>query len=121
MSTVRDLSTENLASLLGTKGGGDLQAFFAPGTSRLSGTEKPGSIGRTIMGNLLHSPFGPTVFPVNPKRQCVLEVKAHPRIGDVPEPIDLAIVATPAPDGAGPDCRVRLCRGPGGHHHLGRI
>ena len=98
MSTVSGLSTENLASLLGTKGGGDLQAFFTPQNVAVIGaTEKPGSIGRTIMGNLLHSPFGGTVFPVNPKRPWVLEIKAHPRIGDVPEPIDLAIVATPAP------------------------
>ena len=98
MSTVRDLSTENLASLLGTKGGGGLQAFFTPQNVAVIGaTEKPGSIGRTIMGNLLHSPFGGTVFPVNPKRPWVLEIKAHPHIGDVPAPVDLAIVATPAP------------------------
>ena len=49
------------------------------------------------MWNLISSPFGGTVFPVNPKRRRVLGIKAHPRIGDVPDPIDLAIVATPAP------------------------
>ena len=49
------------------------------------------------MRNLISSPFGGTVFPVNPKRPRVLGIKAHPRIGDVPDPVDLAIVATPAP------------------------
>ncbi len=49
------------------------------------------------MWNLITSPFGGTVFPVNPKRPSVLGIKAHRRIGDVPDPIDLAIVATPAP------------------------
>ena len=84
--------------MISTKVGGGLRAFFTPQNVAVIGaTEKPGSIGQTIMGNLLHSPFGGTVFPVNPKRPCVLEIKAHPRIGDVPEPIDLAIVATPAP------------------------
>jgi len=93
------VSADRLASnLISTKVGGGLQAILTPQNVAVIGaTEKPGSIGRTIMGNLLHSPFGGTVFPVNPKRPCVLEIKAHPRIGDVPEPIDLAIVATPAP------------------------
>ena len=93
------VSADRLASnLISTKVGGGLQAILTPQNVAVIGaTEKPGSIGRAIMGNLLHSPFGGTVFPVNPKRPCVLEIKAHPRIGDVPEPIDLAIVATPAP------------------------
>ena len=93
------VSADRLASnLISTKVGGGLQAILTPQNVAVIGaTEKPGSIGRTIMGNLLHSPFGGTVFPVNPKRPCVLEIKAYPRIGDVPEPIDLAIVATPAP------------------------
>ena len=45
----------------------------------------------------MKSPFGGPVFPVNPKRRSVLGIKAHPRIGDVPDLVDLAIVVTPAP------------------------
>ena len=77
---------------------GGLQAFFTPQSIAVIGaTDKAGSIGRTLVWNLISSPFGGTVFPVNPKRPSVLGIKAHPRIGDVPDPIDLAIVATPAP------------------------
>ena len=99
MSTASGLSTEDLASnLLGTKSGGGLEAFFAPQNIAVIGaTEKAGSIGRTLVRNLISSPFGGTVFPVNPKRRSVLGIKTHPRIGAVPDPIDLAIVATPAP------------------------
>ena len=99
MSTASNLSTEDHASnLFGTKGGGGLEAFFTPQNIAVIGaTEKAGSIGRTIVWNLIKSPFGGTVFPVNPKRSRVLGIKAHPRIGAVLDPIDLAIVATPAP------------------------
>ena len=99
MSTASGLSTEDLASnVFGTKAGGGLQALFTPQNIAVIGaTEKASSIGRTLVRNLISSPFGGTVFPINPKRRSVLGIKAHPRIGDVPDPIDLAIVATPAP------------------------
>ena len=99
MSTASGLSTEDRASsLLGTMGGSGLEACFAPQNIAVIGaTEKPGSIGRTLVRNLISSPFGGTVFPINPKRRSVLGIKVHPRIGAVPDPIDLAIVATPAP------------------------
>src|SRR5271165_615495 len=99
MSTASGLSSEkNVATdLLGAKEGG-LQAFFTPQSIAVIGaSDKAGSIGRTLVWNLISSPFGGTVFPVNPKRPRVLGIKAHPSIGDVPDPIDLAIVATPAP------------------------
>ncbi len=98
-SSASVLPKEGLASnlLLATKGG-DLQAFFSPQNVAVIGaTEKVGSIGRTIVWNLISSPFGGTVFPVDLKRRSVLGIKAHPRIGNVPDPIDLAIIATPAP------------------------
>ena len=98
MSTASGLSSENLATnLLAAKGGG-LQSFFTPQCIAVIGaSDKAGSIGRTLVWNLISSPFGGTVFPVNPTRPRVLGIKSHPRIGDVPDPVDLAIVATPAP------------------------
>jgi acetyltransferase len=60
----------------------------------LGATERQKSAGRTIMENLLL--FGGRVYPINPQRTTVLGVKAFAGIGDVPEPVDLAIVATPA-------------------------
>ena len=99
MSTASVLSTENRAtSLLGTKSGCSLQSFFTPQNIAVIGaTERPGSLGRTMIRNLIGCPFGGTVFPVNLNRHSVLGIKAHPRIADVPDPIDLAIVVTPAP------------------------
>src|SRR5579864_6755076 len=75
-----------------------LDVFFQPESVALIGaTENPGSVGRTLLWNLLSNPFGGTVFPVNPKRPSVLGIKAYPSIGAVPEKVDLAVIATPAP------------------------
>lgn len=74
-----------------------LDAFFAPRNVAVIGaSEKAGSVGRTLLWNLISSPFGGTVFPINPKRKSVLGIKAYPSIADVPEPIDLVAIATPA-------------------------
>ncbi len=75
-----------------------LDPFFGPETVAVIGaTENPGTVGRTVLWNLMSSPFGGTVFPVNPKRPGVLGIKAYPNIGAVPEKVDLAVVVTPAP------------------------
>ena len=73
-----------------------LDAIFKPRNVAVIGaTETAGSVGRTVLWNLISNPFGGTVFPVNPKRSGVLGIKAYPTIKDVPEKIDLAVVVTP--------------------------
>lgn len=73
-----------------------LDPFFAPRRVALIGaTEAEGSVGRTLLENLIASPFGGTVFPVNPKRESVLGIQAHASVKDLP-PIDLAVIVTPA-------------------------
>ena len=74
-----------------------LDVFFSPKTVAVIGaTETQGSVGRTILWNLMSNPFGGTVYPVNPKRASVLGVKAYPNVAGIPEPVDLAVVVTPA-------------------------
>ncbi|MES2460223.1 MAG: CoA-binding protein, partial [Armatimonadota bacterium] len=75
-----------------------LDVFFAPKSVAVIGaTETPGSVGRTLITNLIASPFGGTVYPVNLKRSSVLGIRAYPTIKDVPETVDLAVIVTPAP------------------------
>jgi acetyltransferase len=84
-----------------------LDAFFSPRSVAVIGaTESEGSVGRTVFSNLLATPFGGTVYPVNPKRETILGVKAYPSIADLPTSVDLAVIATPA--SAVPDV-VRQC------------
>ena len=74
-----------------------LDVFFSPKTVAVIGaTENTGSVGRTVLWNLVSNPFGGTVFPINPKRPSVLGVKAYKHVADVPEPVDLAVIVTPA-------------------------
>ncbi len=74
-----------------------LNVFFAPKSVAVIGaTEKAGSVGRNILWNLISSPFGGTVYPVNAKRGSVLGIKAYPSIGSVPGSVDLAVIVTPA-------------------------
>ncbi len=74
-----------------------LDAIFHPRSIAVVGaTEKAGSVGRTILWNLLSSPFGGTVYPVNPTRPAILGVKAYPSISAIGEPVDLAVIVTPA-------------------------
>ena len=75
-----------------------LDVFFSPKTVAVIGaTENPGTVGRTLLWNLVTSPFGGTVYPVNPKRPSVLGVKAYPSVSEIPEQVDLAVVVTPPP------------------------
>ena len=75
-----------------------LDVFFSPKTVAVIGaTENPGSVGRTVLWNLVTSPFGGTVYPVNPKRPSVLGVKAYASVEDIPEQVDLAVIVTPPP------------------------
>ena len=75
-----------------------LDAIFRPETVAVIGaTDRPGSVGRTIMWNLVSSPFGGTVFPVNSRRPNVLGIKAYPSVSEVPARVDLAVIVAPAP------------------------
>jgi acetyltransferase len=74
-----------------------LDFFFAPrGVAVIGATEKAGSVGRQILWNLISSPFGGAVYPVNSKRQNVLGIKAYVSIAAVPAQLDLAVIITPA-------------------------
>lgn len=75
-----------------------LDAIFAPKSVAVIGaSEKSGSVGRTLLWNLISNPFGGTVYPVNPKRDSILGIKAYASLDDIPDAVDLAIIATPAP------------------------
>jgi succinyl-CoA synthetase alpha subunit/RimJ/RimL family protein N-acetyltransferase len=75
-----------------------LDAIFSPRAVAVIGaTEKSGSVGRAVLWNLIKQPFGGTVYPVNPSRPDVLGIRSYPGIAAVPEPVDLAVVVTPAP------------------------
>ena len=74
-----------------------LESFFTPASVAVIGaTEREGSVGRTIFENLIHSSYRGQVFAVNPKRSELLGIKCYSSVAALPEPVDLAVIVTPA-------------------------
>jgi acyl-CoA synthetase (NDP forming)/RimJ/RimL family protein N-acetyltransferase len=61
-------------------------------------SDRPGSVGGAVMRNLLGGGFAGAVHPVNPRHDRVTGVPAFPWVGAVPGPVDLAVIAVPAPE-----------------------
>lgn len=61
-----------------------LDTIFAPRTIALIGaSEREGSVGRTVLWNLMTHPFGGMVFPVNPNHRSILGIRTDATIADV--------------------------------------
>ncbi len=75
----------------------NLQKMFRPDTIAVVGaSEESGSVGRTIMENLIKGYRG-EVHPINPNRSVVLGISCHATVKELASPVDLAVIATPAP------------------------
>jgi acetyltransferase len=73
-----------------------LDAMFAPSSVAVIGaTDRPGTVGRTVLENLLQG-FQGEVYAVNSKHDSLLGRKTYKSVGEIPHAVDLAIVATPA-------------------------
>ena len=74
-----------------------LDPIFRPSSVAVVGASgTPGTVGSILIRNLLENPFGGVVYPINPKRKAVHGVRCYPALADLPEPVDLAVLATPA-------------------------
>lgn len=86
MSDLGDIRKRNLARLVAPKS-----------IAVIGASDDPMRIGgRPIDYSVRHGYKG-AIYPVNPKRDTVQGLKAYPSISDVPEAVDAAIVALPAP------------------------
>jgi len=56
----------------------------------------PSKIGHAVFANLLRANFTGPVYPVNPEARSVRGVRAYPSVTDIPDDVDLAVVAVPA-------------------------
>ncbi|MDP8242340.1 MAG: bifunctional acetate--CoA ligase family protein/GNAT family N-acetyltransferase [Candidatus Celaenobacter antarcticus] len=79
---------------MGTK---KLTKLFNPKVIAVIGaTARERTVGYSLMNNIIGSGFDGIVYPINPKRTNVIGVKAYANIDEVPDKVDLAIIATPA-------------------------
>jgi acetyltransferase len=72
-------------------------SFFAPASVAVIGaTDRVGSVGGTVLKNLLTGTYKGRVCAVNPRRSEILGMQCYPSIGKVPEAAELIVVVTPA-------------------------
>ena len=72
-----------------------MEELFKPKAIAVIGaTPKEGKVGNTLLKNL--SKFKGKIYAVNPKYKEVLGVECYPSVKDLPEDIDLAVIAVPA-------------------------
>jgi acetyltransferase len=76
----------------------NLDAVFAPRSVAVIGaSNRPLSVGATVMRNLLDGGFSGPILPVNPKYPAVAGVLTYPSVAALPLVPDLAVICTPAP------------------------
>lgn len=74
-----------------------LEPFFLPKSVAVIGAkDDPGSVGATLMSNLINGGYKGKIFPINPKRKEVFGMACFPSVTELPAPVDLVVIATPA-------------------------
>ena len=75
----------------------NLDCIFRPKSIAVIGASKRRqTVGREILHNLIDNDFNGKIFPVNPKAGVIHCIKAYSTVLDVPDPVDLAIIAVPS-------------------------
>lgn len=73
-----------------------MRPFFRPKSVAVIGASRdPNSLGYRILDALLKNEFQGPVFPVNPKAGQIAGLPAYASVRDLPQPVDLAVIAVP--------------------------
>ena len=62
----------------------------------IGASTQPGKVGHDILNNLVTEEFKGKVYPVNPKADAILGLKAYASVKDIPDEVDLAVIVIPA-------------------------
>ncbi len=74
----------------------NLSRVFNPGSIAVIGaSEQDGSVGKTVIHNLITGNFKGKVFPVNPGGKDVMGLPAFSKVTDIEDPVDMAVIVTP--------------------------
>jgi acetate---CoA ligase (ADP-forming) len=75
-----------------------IRPFLKPRAVAVIGASREhGTVGGQLFHNALEAGFEGVVYPVNPSADVVQSVRAYPTVTDVPDEVDLAVIAVPAP------------------------
>jgi acetyltransferase len=74
-----------------------LDKIFNPRSVAIIGaSDEEGTVGYALMKNFTEHGFEGKIYPVNIRKTEILGLKAYQTVEQIPEPVDLAIIATPA-------------------------
>jgi acetyltransferase len=74
-----------------------LNKLFEPRSVAVFGaSDREGAVGNLVFKNMIEGGFKGEVFPVNPKHEEVQGRKAYPDLKSLGQPVDLAVITTPA-------------------------
>ena len=62
----------------------------------IGASDREGSVGHALMKNLTQQGYNGEVYPINIRKDEILGIKAYKSLDQLPEPVDLAVIATPA-------------------------
>ncbi len=76
----------------------EMEPLFKPRSIAVIGASRhPGKIGYAVLKNLIASGYGGKIYPINPKADEILGLRAYPKVSSVPGDVDMVVVAVPAP------------------------
>jgi acetyl coenzyme A synthetase (ADP forming)-like protein len=76
-----------------------MRSFLEPRSVAVVGaSRRRRTVGSTILRNLLAGGFTGHVYPVNHNAKTVQGARAYASVGDLPDTVELAVLAVPAPD-----------------------
>ena len=75
-----------------------LSTMFDPNSVAVFGaSDRSESVGSQVFSNILRAGFQGHLYPVNPKHRQIGGLDCYPDLASIGKPVDLAVIATPAP------------------------
>lgn len=70
--------------------------IFSPKSIAIVGASSDKTkIGAAIFSNLINAGYQGRIFPVNPKRKKINGAKSYPKVSDIPEDVEMAVISIP--------------------------
>lgn len=91
-----------------------LDPIFSPGSIAVVGaSRRRDSLGFSLLHNLVVNEFTGAIYPVNPGAKAIHSLKCYPTVGDIPDPVDLAVILVPRQkvEGVVQECIAKGVRG----------
>lgn len=69
--------------------------FYPRSIAVIGASRQPGSVGQSLLANIIDSRYQGIVYPVNPKAKGILSIKCYRNVTEIPDVVDLAVIIVP--------------------------